>query len=95
MTGERLADNATSVRRAYPLSNRAMDRQLPDKGKPDPERRAAMIPIFGRYLPIVRLDNGARDGQPHAHAFRLAGEERFKDLFQFVFGNARSAIRHG
>ena len=30
---------------------------------------------------MVRLDNGARDGQPHAHAFRLAGEERFEDLF--------------
>jgi hypothetical protein len=23
---------------------------------------------------MVRFDNGARDGQPHAHAFRLAGE---------------------
>jgi hypothetical protein len=25
---------------------------------------------------MVRLDNGARDGQPHPHAFRLAGEKR-------------------
>jgi hypothetical protein len=30
---------------------------------------------------MVRLDNGARDGQPHAHAFRLAGEKRLEDLF--------------
>jgi len=47
--------------------------------KPNPERRAAVIPIFGRYDPIVRLDNGARDGQPHAHTFGLAGEKRFED----------------
>ena len=55
--------------------------QLSDKRKPDPERRAAVIPIFCRYQPMVRLDNGARDGQPHTHAFHLAGEERFEDLF--------------
>ena len=60
---------------------RAMDHQLLDKRKPDPERRAAVIPIFCPYQPVVRLDNGARDGQPHAHAFRLAGEKRFEDLF--------------
>ena len=47
----------------------------------NPKGRAAVIPIFCRYQPIVRLDNGARDGQSHAHAFRLAGEERFEDLF--------------
>jgi len=57
------------------------DPQLSDKRKPDPERRAAVIPIFGVYQSMVRLDNGARDGQPHAHAFRLAGEEWFEDLF--------------
>ena len=60
---------------------RTMDHQLLDKRKPDPERCAAVIPIFGRYQPLVRLDNGARDGQPHAHAFRLTGEKRFEDLF--------------
>ena len=59
----------------------SVDHQLLDKRKFDPKRRAAMVPIFCRYLPIVRLDNGARDGQPHAHAFRLAGEKRFEDLF--------------
>jgi hypothetical protein len=37
---------------------------------------------------MVRFDNGARDGQSHAHAFRFAGVERLEDLFQFVFGNA-------
>ena len=51
------------------------------KRKPDPERRTAVIPIFCPYQPLVRLDNGARDGQSHAHAFRLAGEKRFEDLF--------------
>jgi hypothetical protein len=60
---------------------RAMDHQLLDKRKPDPERRTAVIPIFCRYEPIVRLDDGARDGQPHAHAFGLAGEKRLEDLF--------------
>ena len=45
-----------------------------------------MIPIFCPYQPIVRLDNSARDGQPHAHAFGLAGENGFKDLFQFASG---------
>jgi hypothetical protein len=69
--------------------------QLSDKRKLDPERRAAVIPIVGRYQSMVRLDNGARDGQSHAHAFGLAGEKRFEDLFQFIFGNARAAIRHG
>ena len=55
--------------------------QLSDKRKPDPERRAAVIPIFCRYQPMVRLDNGARDGQPHTHAFGLAGKERIEDFF--------------
>jgi hypothetical protein len=59
----------------------AMDQQLLDKRKPDPERRAAVITIFCPYPPMVRLDNGARDGQPHAHAFSLAGEERFEQGF--------------
>ena len=39
------------------------------KRKLDPERRAAMIAISCRYQPMVRFDNGARDGQPHAHAW--------------------------
>jgi hypothetical protein len=52
---------------------------LSRKREPDPERRAAVIPIFRPYQPVVRLDNGARDGQPHAHAFRLAGEKRLED----------------
>jgi hypothetical protein len=59
----------------------ATDHQLSDKRKPDPERRAAVIPIFCPYQPVVRLDNGTRDGEPHPHAFRLAGEKRFEDLF--------------
>ena len=53
---------------------------LSDKRKSNPKQCAAAISIFCRYLPMVRLDNGARDGQPHAHAFRLGGEERFEDL---------------
>jgi hypothetical protein len=60
---------------------RTMDHQLLDKRKPDPERRAAVSLISCRYEPMVRFNNGARDGQPHAHAFRLAGEKRFEDLF--------------
>jgi hypothetical protein len=59
----------------------AIDHQLLDKRKPDPERRAAVNLISCRYEPMVRFNNGARDGQPHAHAFRLAGEKRFEDLF--------------
>jgi len=51
------------------------------KRKLDPKRCATPIPIFPRYLPIMRFDDGSRDGQPHAHAFRLAGEKRFEDLF--------------
>ena len=58
-----------------------MDRQLSDKREPDPKRRAAVIPIFCPYQPTVCLDNRARDGQPYAHAFRLAGEKRLEDLF--------------
>src|SRR5260370_9321313 len=55
--------------------------KLLDKRKPDPERRAAVNLISCRYEPVVRFNHGARDGQPHAHAFRLAGEKRFEDLF--------------
>jgi hypothetical protein len=51
------------------------------KRKPNPKRRAAVISIFFPYQPVVRLDNGARDGQSHAHAFRLAGKKRFEDRF--------------
>ena len=76
-------------------SSHDADHQLSDKRKSDPERRAAVIPISCRYQPTVRINNGPRDGQSHAHAFGLAGKERFEDLFQFVFGNARAAIRHG
>jgi len=39
-----------------------------------------VIPIFGPYQPVVRLNNGARDGQSHSHAFRLAGVERLEDF---------------
>ena len=77
----------------YPHSSE--NHQLLVKRKFDHKRRAAVIPIFCRYQAMVRLDNGACDGQSHAHAFGLAGEKRLEDLFQFVFGNARSAIRHG
>ena len=61
--------------------DRAMDYQLTDKRKPDPERCAAVIPIFGPYQPMVCFDDGARDGQPHAHALGLAGKERIEDFF--------------
>ena len=72
-----------------------IDHQLSDKRKPDPERGAAVIPVFGPDPPIVRLDNGARDGQPHPHAFGFAGEERLEDLVQVVFRNSWPMIRHG
>jgi hypothetical protein len=52
-----------------------------------------VVPIFGPYLPVVDFHNGARDGQSHAHAFGLAGEERCEDFIEFVFGNAGAAIR--
>jgi len=69
------------TRKSGPLRMGTTDHQLLDKRKSDPKRRAAMIAIFCRYQPMVRLDNGARDGQPHAHAFGLAGEKRHKDFF--------------
>ncbi len=55
--------------------------QLSDKRKLDPERCAAVIPIFGPYQPMVCFDDGARDGQPHTHAFGLAGKKRIEDFF--------------
>ena len=66
----------------------AIRRELLER-KPHPEHRAAVIPIFCPYLPVMRFHQGARDGQPHAHPLRFAGEERFEDLSKFVFGNAR------
>ena len=54
--------------------------------KPDLEGRAAVIPIFRRYQPMVRLDNGARDGQSHAHTFGLASENGSKTSFNLSSG---------
>jgi hypothetical protein len=71
----------TAEVQVYFVWGRAPDHQLLDKRKPDPERRAAVNLISCRYEPMVRFNNGARDGKPHAHAFRLAGEKRFEDLF--------------
>src|SRR3984957_21030869 len=59
-------------------TGREMDRQLLDKRKPLPERRPAVITIFCPHQSVMRLDNGARDGQSHAHALGLAGEKRFE-----------------
>ena len=67
-------------RKSGPLRMGTTDHQLLDKRKSDPKRRATMIAIPCRYQPVVRLDNGAHDGQPHAHTFRLAGEKRLEDL---------------
>ena len=66
--------------RLLPSCYRAFADPVVGYGKFDPKRRAAVDPISCRYRPVVRLDNGARDGQSHAHAFRLAGEKRFEDL---------------
>jgi hypothetical protein len=60
---------------------RATDHQLSDKRQLDPECRTAVIPIFCPYQPVVRFDNGARDGLSHAHAFGLGGEKRFEHAF--------------
>jgi hypothetical protein len=49
--------------------------------KLDPKRGTAVITIFCPYPSLVRLDNGARDGQTHSHASRLVGVKRFKDRF--------------
>ena len=54
--------------------------RMSDKRKFDPKRRATVIPIFCRYHTVVRFNNGARDGQPHAHTLDLTGEKRFEDL---------------
>src|SRR4051794_33046627 len=64
------------------------------KGQPDPERRAAAASFLGPDLSLVRFDDGARDRQPHAHAFGLAGEERLKNILQFVGRDARAAVGH-
>ena len=52
-------------------------RQLSDKRKFDPERRPAVIPIFGPYQSIVRFDNGARDGQPMPMPSALPGSRQW------------------
>ena len=58
----------------------AMDHLPSDQWKSDLKRRTAVIPIFGQYQPTVRLDNGASDGQPHAHAFWLTAKKRLEYL---------------
>ena len=64
----------------------AINHQLLNERKPDPERRAAVVPIFADILTVVRLDNGSCDGQSHAHAFRLAGEKRLETSFNLSSG---------
>ena len=58
----------------------AMDHLPSDQWKSDLKRRTAVIPIFGQYQPTVCLDNGASDGQPHAHAFWLTAKKRLEYL---------------
>ena len=79
----------------FDFCNNICHKQTSDQREPDPECRAAVIPIFCGNQPLVRHNDGVCDGQPHTHAIRLGGEERFEDLFKFVFGDARAAIRHG
>jgi len=58
------------------LLHHFLDGRLRDKRKTDPKCRTAVIPILRRYHTLVRLDNGARDGKPHPHAFRLAVKKK-------------------
>ena len=48
----------------------------------DDEDRPARGLVLSGDLTVVRFDNGAGNGQPHAHALRLGGEERIKDLLR-------------
>jgi hypothetical protein len=84
-----------SLPKCQAMHQLAPDHQLLDERQSYQKRRASVILIFCGDPPVVRLDNGTRDGQPHSHAFRLAGEKRIEDLPQFFFSNTRAAIRHG
>src|SRR5712664_1284266 len=53
---------------------------------------------FVRWRPqptAVRLDNGAADRQPHAHAAGLGGEEGTKELVNRVRIDADAGVLHG
>jgi hypothetical protein len=66
------ADSCTAANKATIRSPRrrgrtgGADHRLFDKREPDPERCASAVPIFRPYLPMGRLDNGARDQKSHA-----------------------------
>src|ERR1700735_4676927 len=51
--------------------------------------------MLGPQPSAVSVCNRAADGQPQAHTIGLAGEKRFKDPFQFPFGDAGACIANG
>src|SRR6516165_4966837 len=53
-----------------------------------------MSPVFCPDAAPMSFDDGARDGQPHAHALALGCEEGLEEMSELIRTNTRTRIRN-
>src|SRR5437764_13626363 len=58
------------------------------------ETRAAIVTIFSREGSAVRLDDAARNGEPHSSPLRFCGQECLEKLLAHPTGKTRTRITH-
>src|SRR6266581_1438236 len=58
------------------------------------ETRASTVTIFSREGSAVRLDDAARNGQPHSGSFGFCRKEWLEKLLGHSAGKARASIAH-
>src|SRR6266508_5770778 len=58
------------------------------------ETRASTVTIFSREGSAVRIDNAARNGEPHSSPFRFCGKEWLEKLLDHSAGKTRTRIAH-
>src|SRR4029453_11920825 len=58
------------------------------------ETRAAIVTIFSCEGSAVRLDDAARNGEPHSSPLRFCGKEWLEKLLDHSAGKTRTRITH-
>src|SRR5207249_997766 len=58
------------------------------------ETRASAVTIFSREASAVRLDDAARNGEPHSSPLRFCGKECLEKLLDHSAGKTRTRITH-
>src|SRR6266496_2381495 len=58
------------------------------------ETRASAVTIFSREGSAVRLDDAARNGEPHSSPLRFCGKECLEKLLDHSTGKTRTRITH-